>query len=146
MGYFPAAPDERTSFRDYLEIVARRKWVAVGVFLGVLGLTVLYIVRTRPVFEARATMMLTTSSDVFSEQQGSVASQLTTDNKVSNNIRLLKSGNVYTKVAGRLPDAEVLFHSTVSAQPMKDADGIQLVVAAPEPATAVAVANVYVET
>jgi len=146
MEYLPTVPDERPSFRDYLEIVARRKWVAVGVFLGILGLTVLYIVRTRPVFEARATMMLTTSSDVFSEQQGAVASQLTADNKVSNNIRLIKSGNVYAKVAGRLPDAKVLSHSTVSAQPMKDADGIQLVVSAPEPASAVAVANAYVET
>jgi len=146
MGYLPAAQDERTSFRDYLEMVARRKWVAVGVFLGVIGLTVLYIVRTRPVFEARATMMLTTSSDVFSEQQSPAASQLTSDNKVSNNIRLLKSGNVYAKVAARLPDAKVLSHSTVSALPMKDADGIQLVVSSPEPATAVAVANAYVET
>jgi capsular exopolysaccharide synthesis family protein len=146
MGYFPATPGERTSLRDYLEMAARRKWVAVGVFLGILGLTVLYIVRTRPVFEARATMMLTTSSDVFSEQQGPVASQLTADNKVSNNIRLIKSGNVYAKVAGRLPDAKVLSRSAVSAQPMKDADGIQLVVSAPEPASAVAVANAYVET
>ena len=146
IGSIPAAPDAGLHFHDYLEIVARRKWVAVGVFLGVLALTVLYIVRTRPVFEARATMMLTTSSDVFSEQQGSVASQLTRDNKVSNNIRLLRSGNVYAKVAGRLPDAKVLFHSTVSTQPMKDADGIQLVVSAPEPTTAVAVANAYVET
>ena len=27
----PAAPDVGMSFRDYLEMVARRKWVAVGV-------------------------------------------------------------------------------------------------------------------
>ncbi len=144
--YFPAAPDERGNFRDYLEIVGRRKWVAVGVFLGVVGLTVLYIVRTRPAFEARVTMMLTTSSDVFSEQQGAVASQLAADNRTSNNIRLIKSGNVYTKVAGRLPDTKMLSQSTVSALPMKDADGIQLVVSAPEPAAAVTVANVYAET
>jgi succinoglycan biosynthesis transport protein ExoP len=146
MGYSPAAKDERMSFRDYLEIVARRKWVAAGVFLGVIGLTVLYIVRTRPVFEARATMMLTVSSDVFSEPQGPLASQMTADNRVSNSIRLLKSGTVYAKVAGRLPDTRTLYHSTVSPQPMKDADGIQLVVSAPEPATAVEIANVYAET
>ena len=143
---FPAAPDAGMTFRDYLEMVARRKWVAVGVFLGVIGLTVLYIVRTRPVFQARATMMLTTSSDVFGRQGGSGASQLKTDNDLSNNIRLLQSGNVYAKVAERLPDAKMLYYSAVSARPMPDADGILLVVSAPEPATAVSVANVYVET
>ena len=127
-------------------MAARRKWVAVGVFLGVLALTVLYIVRTRPVFEARATMMLTTNSDVFGEPGGSRASLLAADNKLSNNIRLLQSGNVYAKVAERLPDAKMLYSSGVSARPMRDADGIQLVVSAREPATAVSVANVYVET
>jgi succinoglycan biosynthesis transport protein ExoP len=146
MDSVPAAPDAKMSFRDYLEIVARRKWVAVGVFLGVLGLTVLYIVRTRPVFEARATMMLTTSSDVFGEQRNYRQSPLNTDNDVSNNIRRLQSGNVYARVAERLADAKMLYSSAVSARPMRDADGIQVVVSAPEPATAVSVANVYVET
>jgi len=145
-GSVPAAPEAKLSFRDYLEIAARRKWVALSVFVGVLGLTVLYIVRTRPVFEARATMMVTSSSDVFGEQRSYRPGQLSSDNDVSNNIRRLQSGNMFARVAQRLPDAGLLYHSRVSALPMRDADGIQVVVSAPEPATAVTVANAYVET
>jgi polysaccharide biosynthesis transport protein len=150
MGLVPAAPDTGVRFRDYVEIAARRKWVAVGVFIGVLGLTVLFIIRTRPVFQASATMMLTTStgSDVFGvqgSQKGSAAGQLKTDDDISNNIRLVQSGSMYAKVAERLPDARMLYSSTVSAQAMKDARGFILTVSASAPATAVTVANTYVE-
>ena len=149
MGYVPAAPDTGIRFRNYVEIAARRKWVAAGVFIGVLGLTVLYIIRTRPVFQASATMMLTTTtgSDVFGDQgsqRGPAASLLKTDNDLSNHIRVLQSGSMYAKVAERLPDARMLYSSTVSAQAMKDAQGFVVVVSASAPATAETVANAYV--
>ena len=142
-------PGSQRSVPDYIETAARWKWMAAGVFLGVLVLTVLYIVRTPPIFEAAATMMLTaTSNDVFGEQKSTGFSQLdqqAADYEVSNHIRLLQSQDVYAKVAERLPDASLLYNSTVSAKAMKEGAGFRLVVDASAPATAETVANAYAE-
>ncbi|MCX6842423.1 MAG: hypothetical protein NTX53_09110 [candidate division WOR-3 bacterium] len=137
--------DSKTSFHDYLEILARRKWLATGVFLGVLGLSVLSIVRTKPVFEARATVMVTISnpSDIFGASRGIFWSN---QPNIANNVAVLQSRALAEEVAERLPDPTMLSASAVSARPLRDADVIQLVVSAPSRAAAVAVANAYVET
>ena len=54
----PVASDGRAALYDYLAMLARRKWLALGVFLAVIGLTVVSVVRTKPVFQARATFMV----------------------------------------------------------------------------------------
>jgi succinoglycan biosynthesis transport protein ExoP len=140
----PAGPDLRTNFHDYLEIVARRKWLALGVFLGVLGLTVFSVVRTVPVYEAEATMMVTASNqgDIFG---GSRAIFWPSQPNTANIVALVQSRTMAEKVAERLPDPSMLSGADVSARPVRDADIIQLVVSAPSVAAAVAVANAYAE-
>ena len=136
--------DSKTSLHDYLEMLARRKWLALGVFIVVLGLAVLSIVRTDPVFEARATMMVTANSegDIFGASKALWSNQPNT----ANNLAFLQSRSMAAKVAERLPDPTMLYAAAVSARPMRESDVIQLVVSAPDAATATAVANAYVET
>lgn len=145
----PAESDSRTIVQDYLEAVARRKWLAMGVFCGILALTVLSTLRTRPVFEARATVMVASGNqdNVFGVSQ---ALFLSDKPKTANYIGLLQSRSMAERVAERLPDSMMLsaedLQSVVSARPVRDADIIQLVASAPSAARAVAVANAYVET
>ncbi len=140
-----AESDSRTSFHDYLETLNRRKWLAIAVFIAVFGLSVLSIVRTEPVFEAHATVMVTASnpSDIFGGAQNIFWSN---QPNTANYVALLQSRSMAEKVAERLVDPKMLSVSSVSARPVRDADVIQIVVSAPGPATAVAVANAYVET
>jgi len=144
----PADSDSRASFHDYFETLARRKWLALGVFLGVLGLAVLSVIRTQPVFEARATVMVTGGDrgDVLGVSQGLFVSGKP---KTANYVGLLQSRSMAERVAARLADSLMLsaeaLQSMVSARPVRDADIIQLVASAPRAATAVAVANAYVE-
>ena len=134
-----------TSFRDYLDMLARRKWLALAVFLGVLGLTVLSIVHTKPVFEAHATIMVTAPNqgDLLG-RSGAIfwPSQPNTGNVVA----LLQSQSMAESVAAHLPDPTMIFAAAVSTRPVKDADIIQVVVSAPSRIAAVTVANAYVET
>jgi len=145
----PAESDSRTIVQDYLEAVARRKWLAMGVFCGVLALAALSILRTRPVFEARATVMVASGNkdNVFGVSQALFLSDMP---KTANYIGLLQSRSMAERVAERLPDSMMLsadaLQSMVSARPVRDADIIQLVATAPSAATAVAVTNAYVET
>ncbi|MCX6844554.1 MAG: polysaccharide biosynthesis tyrosine autokinase [candidate division WOR-3 bacterium] len=126
-------------------MLARRKWLALGVFLGVLGLSVLSIVRTKPVFEAHATMMVTAGnqSDLLA---GAGAILWPRQPNTGNVVALIQSRRMAVQVAKSLPDPTMLYGAAVSARPSKDADIIQLVVSAPSRAAAVAVANAYVET
>jgi len=140
----PVGPDSRTSLHDYLEIVARRKWLALGVFLGILGLTVFSIVRTVPIYEAEATMMVTASNqgDIFG---GSRAIFWPSQPNTANIVALVQSRTMAEKVVALLPDSEMLYGSDVSARPVRDADIIQLVASAPSRDAAVAVANAYAD-
>ena len=148
----PAVSDTRTYLRDYFDVLARRKWLALCVFLGVLGLAVLSIVRTQPVYEARATMMVTASNqdDVF---PGRSLSDYT---NITDHTALIGSRTMAELVAKRLPDslrlsAEALrsMVSIASTRPPRDAPLshiIQVVADAWDGAVAVDVVNAYVET
>lgn len=117
--------------------------MAAGVFLGVLGLVILSIVRTQPVFEAHATLMVSTNSpsDIF----GSGAIVWPTQPNISNVVMLLQSQSMRDRVAKSLPDPSILPAAAVRAAPMKDADLVSVVVSAPTANGAVEVANGYVD-
>ena len=144
-----AASDTRSTFHDYLGMLRRRKWLAIGVFLAVVALTAVYIVRSEPVFQARATFMVTEQSpgSVLSERY---AYPMYNDRYAENCIELLRSRTMAERVAERMPDSLKLsagtLQSMVSARPVRSTDVIELVAAGPSAAAAVAVANAYLET
>jgi capsular exopolysaccharide synthesis family protein len=144
-----AASDTRATFYDYLAMLNRRKWLAAGMFFGVLGLTVLSIVRTRPVYQARATFMLTEQNRTGVLDDRYVYPTWN-DNFVSNCIEILRSHSMAERVAARLPDSMGLsagaLQSMVVARPVRETDVIELVASAPKPLTAVTAANAYLET
>jgi capsular exopolysaccharide synthesis family protein len=135
--------------RDYLERLDRRKWLALAVFVVVLGLTVLSVLRTTPVFEARATLMLTSSdeSNIFG-RPGYV--MWPNEPNVNNCVELLSSRSVAERVAARLPDTARLppgaLQGMISARPVHQTDIIQLIASAGSPEVAIMVANTYAET
>jgi succinoglycan biosynthesis transport protein ExoP len=142
-----AASDTKATFYDYLAMLSRRKWLAIGVFLGVLGLTVVSIVRAKPVFQARATFMVTEQS------KGSVLSDryfypTYNDKYVDNCIELLRSRSMAERVAERMPDSLLssgALQAVVVARPVRETDVIELVASGPSRASAVAAANAYLE-
>jgi uncharacterized protein involved in exopolysaccharide biosynthesis len=144
-----SASDTKATFYDYLGMLKRRKWLAIGVFLAVVALTAVYILRTEPVFQARATFMVTEQSpgSVLSDRY---AYPLYNDKYVDNCIELLRSRSLAERVAERMPDSLRLsagaLQSMVSARPVRSTDVIELVAAGPSRAAAVAVANAYLET
>lgn len=154
----------RTALYDYLDVLLRRKWLALGVFLGVLLLTGLFIARTRPVYEAKATLMAATrnAGDILS---GATEAYVRLNRpSIANNVELLRSWTMAEMVARSLPDTVVrsiarargeaaaielspaALQSMVTVRPVRDADVIQLAVSARTPAAAVAVANGYLDT
>jgi len=145
----PITSDAKARFYDYLGMLARRKWLAVGVFAAVIGLTILSIVRTRPVYQARATFMVT-EPDGTSMLDGRFMS-LTGDSKqqVNNCIELLHSWSLAEKVAERMPDSMALsageLQSMVTARPVRQTDVIELVATGPSREAAIAAANVYLD-
>lgn len=147
----PITSDSRAAVADYLGMLARRKWLASGTFLVVMGLTVFSIVRTRPVYEARATMMVGQQQDqsgVLSMAAAMPASAFR-GNYVDNCIELLRSWSMAQKVAGQMPDSLGLsagmLQSMVTARQLRQTDIIELVAACPSRGAAVAAANAYVE-
>ncbi|MFO7675824.1 MAG: polysaccharide biosynthesis tyrosine autokinase [bacterium] len=144
-----APADEPTGLQDYLERLDRRKWLALGVFLAVLVLAALSIVRTEPVYEAVATMMLssTDESSIFG-RSGMVF--WPREPNVAKCIELLRSRSLAERVALRLPDTVRVGPNTlrgmITARPVRDAGIIQLAASAPTPEAAVLVVNTYLET
>jgi tyrosine-protein kinase Etk/Wzc len=141
--------DTKATFYDYLGMLARRKWLALGVFLAVIGLTVVSIVRTRPVFQARATFMVTPPNEggVLSGAYSPYSSNF---NYVTNCIELLRSRILAEKVAEGMPDSMKLpagaLQSMVAARQRGQTDIIELVATGPSRASAITAANAYLET
>ena len=145
----PITSNTKARFYDYLGMLARRKWLAAGIFAAVIGLSILSIVRTRPVYQARATFMVA-EPDGTSVLDGRFMS-LTGDSKqqVSNCIELLHSWSLAEKVAERMPDSMELsageLQSMVTARPVRQTDVIELVATGPSREAAIAAANVYLD-
>ena len=136
------------AFYDYLGMLARRKWLAIGLFLGVLGLTVVSIVRTQPVWQARATFMVKSSEAVSTIGGYPIFSSNAND--VANCLELLRSRSMAEKVAERMHDSMPLsagtLQSMVLARQVRETDVVELVASGPSAASAIAVANAYLET
>jgi tyrosine-protein kinase Etk/Wzc len=132
---------------DYLGMLVRRKWLALGVFLAVIGLTVVSIVRTRPVFQARATFMVT------SRNEGNLLAGASfynpgAGNYVTNCLELLRSRSLAEKVAEGMPDSMKLSgarQATVAARQVGQTDIIELVATGPSRSSAITAANAYLD-
>lgn len=140
----PPATDSRTIIQDYLEAAARRKWLALGVFLGVLAMITLSIVKTTPVFQARTTILVTDNN------QGSLFGKEGTvfwpsGPNTANIVELLQSRSLAESVAKRLPDSALPSGSAVAARPVRNAEIIEVIASAPTRAAAVSVANAYAD-
>jgi len=144
----PAPSDTKAALYDYVGMLARRKWLALGIFFAVLALTIVSVVRTQPFFQARATFMVT------SRNEGSVLAGYpllgSKANNVDNCIELLRSRSMAETVAARMPDSVKLaagdLQKMVSARQVRETDVVELVATAPSRASAIAAANAYLET
>jgi capsular exopolysaccharide synthesis family protein len=128
-------------------MLARRKWLALGIFVAVIALTVASIIRTRPVFQARATFMVTEKSSGVLDYR--YAYPRMNDKYVDNCIELLRSRSMAERVAERMPDSLKLsageLQSMVSARPVRSTDVIELVAAGQSREAVVTAANTYLE-
>jgi succinoglycan biosynthesis transport protein ExoP len=144
----PVASEGRAALYDYLGMLARRKWLAIGLFFGVLGLTAVSIVRTQPVFQSRATFMVK-SSEGGNVLVSGYAFYNPNANLVANCLELLRSRTMAESVAARMPDSMGLsagsLLSMISARKRGETDIIELVATGPSAASAIAVANAYLE-
>jgi len=144
----PAASEGRAVLYDYLGMLARRKWLAIGLFFGVLGLTVVSIVRTQPVYQARATFMVKSSAGVT--VFGGYPFYSSNASEVANCLELLRSRDVAEKVAERMRDSMPFsaggLQSMIAARQVRETDIVELVATGPSRASAIAVANAYLET
>ncbi len=144
----PATSDGKANFYDYLGMLARRKWLAIGLFFGVLGLTAVSIVRTQPVYQARATFMVT-PRDEGSVLANGIPIYSSNGNYVANCIELLRSRSMAAEVAERMPDSmpltAVALQSMVAARPVRETDVIEIVATGPSRAAAVTAANAYLD-
>ena len=145
----PVPSDAHKDLHDYLGMLVRRKRLAAGVFLAVTGLTTLSIVRTRPIYQARATFMVT-DSDKTGTLDGRLMSLMgNSKQQVSNCIELVRCRSLAEMVAGLVGDSLKLsageLQSMVAARPVRQTDIIELVATGPSRAAAITVANAYLD-
>jgi capsular exopolysaccharide synthesis family protein len=142
--------ETKATVYDYLGMLARRKWLALGVFLAIMGLTAFSVVRTKPLFQARATFMVTprNASGVISAAPYYDPSAL---NYVANCLELLRSRSMAEKVAEGLSDSAkrsqtlLALQASVMARQRGQTDMIELVATGPSSEAAVAAANAYLD-
>ncbi|MGQ9708496.1 MAG: GumC family protein [bacterium] len=148
--------ETQTNLQEYLERFLRWKWLALIVFLIVFGLTELFILRAQPVYQARATMMV-------SEQENKLVNKINylwaPETKIANYVELFRSQRLAEMVGARLPDSILqrmksyhpdvnlteLLPSMINAKGIRETDIIQVSVSARDKAIACAVVNGYLE-
>lgn len=107
-GWGPAWPEEDViSLRDLLEILWRGKYVLIGVFLAVAGLTAVYTFLQAPEYEATSTVLIDTEqASSGSSGQGEMRQMLLqgmgSSRSVQNEMEILRSRSVAQRVARRL--------------------------------------------
>ncbi|HTW93020.1 MAG TPA: polysaccharide biosynthesis tyrosine autokinase [bacterium] len=141
----PIASDTWSIFYDYLGKVAQRKWLALAVFCAVLGLNVLLTAHRRPIYQARATFMITpqaSQTSVFASDAADYPVFRT--NYVDNCLELLRSRSMAEKVAALVPES-ILLSAWVLPLQVRQTDVIELVASGPTRASAVAAANAYLD-
>jgi tyrosine-protein kinase Etk/Wzc len=151
-----AITETQPGLQDYLERFSRWRWLALFVFLIVLGLTELFILKAPPVYEAKGTLMV-------SGQENKIFSQVTylwaPEPKIANYVELFRSQRLAEMVATRLPDSiiqQIKFYypdvklsavlpSMISARGLRETDIIQVSASARSKPIACAVVNAYLE-
>lgn len=99
-------PHERT-LQDYLAIILRGKWIVFGVFLAVLGATILFTKLVDPVYKASAQVLLNTKelqSTIFLDAVRPDGVKNITQNELA----ILNSTSLADTVAQRLIDQKYL--------------------------------------
>ncbi|MBT3168694.1 MAG: polysaccharide biosynthesis tyrosine autokinase [Candidatus Cloacimonetes bacterium] len=86
--------EQEINFTDYLNIVARYKWIAISLFVAIVGISFLYTARSPRIYKTKATVLLeeNRTSDLF------IASYGTNTSTINNNIYILKSRPVVTLI------------------------------------------------
>jgi tyrosine-protein kinase Etk/Wzc len=145
----PAESDAKAGFYDYLAIFARRKWLGLSMFIVVTGLTVVSILRTQPMFQARATFMLT-SRDPAGGLATVMPMYYNFNTRVANCLEQLRSRSMAESVSARMPESTRIsageLQDMVKARRKVEADVIEIVATGPSIRDAVEAANAYIET
>jgi capsular exopolysaccharide synthesis family protein len=162
-------PNPLQTPNDYLDVIWRRRGLILGVFGTVLVLAALFTARTRPVYEAAATLMAQPSSqsDILADARTPAWLGMNSS-RVANHVELLRSRSMAEEVAGLLDsnaiaqlaptsarggrggrergpatDLAALVQGSVVIRPVRETDIIQLRASASSPAGAAALANAY---
>jgi len=170
-----ASARERT-FQDYLAIILRGKWIVFGVFLAVLGGTVLFTKLVDPVYKASSQVLLNTKelqSSLFLD----AARVDGVKNITQNELAILNSTSLADTVAQRLIDQQYLDPATkrripitvpqgealpdsvlplkdvasaitdaVDFDPVRESDVITISAKSKDPAEAALIANTFAES
>ncbi len=106
--FYPSQSDaesDEISFHEILEVLFKNKWIILACFVVVLAAVALYTLQMDPEYEAMSTVYVQTqqSNDQLSDLLG--LNQLTRRN-VMNEIEIVKSRKIATRVAEQLIDIE----------------------------------------
>lgn len=144
----PTFLDTKATWFDFLGILSRRKWLGLSIYFAVLGLTVVTVVRTPPLYQARATMMVTQQTNQASALGAGLANVYTVDldRRASDCIELLKSESMADRVAEEMAaSGKGGLQAGVTAQAVRQTDVIELVATAPSVPAAIAAVNAYLD-
>ncbi len=147
-----------TDLLSYWDIVWRRKWIVLLVFLVVVGSTVYFTWRTPPLYQATATMIVETNreTDLFGTSQF----YFWQPSQIQNHSELLGSRAVAEMVASEMPgelkqklyaanpgaDLAGLVQGATSVRPLKETDVLQLIGVGSNPEFAVGLVNALATT
>lgn len=104
-GYGSYGGDEGTAHRslqDYLLILRERIWYIIVVFLVVFSSALVYTVSATKIYESTATVQLLRDDPTVMQVQDVVDTQIRGAEDLNTQVKLLESGNLIDKVAGRL--------------------------------------------
>ncbi len=148
------------AFRDYWDVVVRRLWLAVGLFVGVAALTYIATVCQRPEYRSTATMLVSSEGSAYGQVDLFSAARSGWPRRgpnLMNHIEILRSHTLagmaldmladdYREELARFSSADPRrLRRRVSVRGIRDADILQLSVEATSPELAQALANAYVE-
>jgi tyrosine-protein kinase Etk/Wzc len=161
----PPSASSSTSLARYLDILSRRKLLAILVFSAAIALTLLVTARTKPLYEAGATLMVESDNNrsILGDSKAGALFGFNSPH-IANHVELLRSRGLAQRVVARLPDsilaqlqsyrpypsypapdAAQLLQALVSARPLRETDIVQLRITAPSAVLATTLANLYAD-
>ncbi len=90
------------SIFDYLKIIKRRKLLFISPTIIILPLIIFYIISQRPVYEAKATLLINQESDNILPIQGMVADNATNEDYLNTQYEIIKSRPIAETVVKKL--------------------------------------------